>query len=99
MGWTIWTFRTHRTSVIPHQMPARIITEGPFRYSRNPIYLGDVMVLAGVIAGQGAWAALPLLPVLAVILKRRFIAPEEARMKENFGAEFANYAEKTRRWL
>lgn len=99
MVWTIWTFRQHRTSVIPHQMPQRIITTGPFARSRNPIYLGDLMVLAGVILSHGAWPCLILLPALKVILERRFIAPEEARMKQSFAADFAAYAQKTPRWL
>lgn len=99
MGWALWSFRRHRTTPVPHQVPRAVITTGPFALSRNPIYLGDLMVLAGVIAGQGAWPSLVLLPLLAAILKRRFIAPEEARMKENFGPAFAEYAENTRRWL
>lgn len=99
MGWTIWTFRSHQTTVVPHQVPARIITTGPFAFSRNPIYLADVILLLGVILRYGAWPALVLVPLLAVILLRRFIAPEEARMKQNFGQEFDAYAAKTRRWL
>ena len=99
MAWTIWTFRKHKTTVVPHQRPARIITDGPFALSRNPIYLADVVLLAGVVIRYGAWPALVLIPLLAAILSRRFIAPEEARMKESFGAEFDEYAAKTRRWL
>lgn len=99
MGWAIWAFRQHRTTVIPHQMPQTIITTGPFAISRNPIYLGDLMVLAGVILSRGAWPSLILLPILAMILQRRFIAPEEARMKQNFDPEFSEYVRKTRRWL
>ena len=99
MAWAIWTFRQQRTSVVPHQMPARIITTGPFAFTRNPIYLGDLMVLAGVVLGQGAYLMAGLVPLLAVILARRFIAPEEARMKQSYETEFARYAQKTRRWL
>ncbi len=99
MGWAVWAFRTHQTSVVPHQMPSAIITTGPFRFSRNPIYLGDVMILTGVILGHGAWPCLILLPLFVAILSRRFIAPEEARLKDNFEAEFAEYAAKTRKWL
>lgn len=99
MIWAIFTFRTHNTSVIPHQMPRTIITTGPFARSRNPIYLGDLMVLSGVILSKGAWPCLILLPLFVMILTRRFIAPEEARLKESFGADFAAYVEKTPRWL
>lgn len=99
MLWAILAFRAHNTSVVPHQMPRTIITSGPFARSRNPIYLGDVMVLGGVILSKGAWPSVILLPVFIMILSRRFIAPEEARMKQNFGAEFDQYVEKTPRWL
>lgn len=99
MAWAIWSFRTHATSVVPHQMPQRIITSGPFKHTRNPIYLGDLMVLAGVILGHGAYLMIGLLPLLAVVLTRRFIVPEEARMKRNFEVDFARYAGETRRWV
>ncbi|MEP5730155.1 MAG: isoprenylcysteine carboxylmethyltransferase family protein [Sulfitobacter sp.] len=102
IGLVIWaaaTFRVYQTTVIPHQMPSRIITSGPFVYSRNPIYLGDVLVLLGGILWWGAWAAMILVPISALFLTRRFIAPEESRLKECFGLEFSNYAQKTRRWL
>jgi len=99
MAWAIVSFRRHRTSVVPHQMPARIITTGPFALSRNPIYLGDLMVLAGVVLGHGAYVMIWTVPLLGAILARRFIAPEEGRMKENFGADFAKYTQKTGRWL
>lgn len=97
--WALWAFRRHATSAVPHQMPDQIITSGPFAFSRNPIYLGDLLILVGVIAGYGAWPSLVLVPLLQMILVRRFIAPEEARMKENFGAKFDAFASQTRRWL
>lgn len=97
-GWAFASFRAHATSVIPHQMPKSMITTGPFALSRNPIYLGDVMVLTGAILWWGHWIALGVIPVFAAVVQRRFIAPEEERLKESFGAEFAEYAEKTRRW-
>ncbi len=97
--WSIAVFRTHQTSVVPHQMPARLITSGPFARSRNPIYLGDVMILTGAVLWWGAWPALVLIPTFVWILTRRFIAPEEARMKENFGPEFDDFRRKTPRWL
>ncbi|MFK7838106.1 MAG: isoprenylcysteine carboxylmethyltransferase family protein [Sulfitobacter sp.] len=99
MLWAIASFRHHQTSVVPHQTPQRLITTGPFARSRNPIYLGDILVLCGAVLWWGAWAALVLIPLFGVILQRRFIAPEEARMKQSFGAEFDAYAEKTPRWL
>ena len=99
MVWALITFRSHQTSVVPHQMPLRIITTGPFAHSRNPIYLGDVMILTGAVLWWGAWPGLLLIPIFTSILVRRFIASEEARMKQNFGAEFDAFAKKAPRWL
>lgn len=99
MIWAIVGFSRHRTTAVPHQTPERLITSGAFAVSRNPIYLGDVMVLVGAVLWSGIWAGAMLIPVFVWILRRRFIAPEELRLKENFPDEFAHYAAKTRRWV
>jgi len=98
MIWAIAAFRTHATSVVPHQMPRHMITTGPFAISRNPIYLGDAMILAGAISWWGLWPALALIPAFVAVIQRRFIALEEGRLKESFGPKFEEYAQKTRRW-
>ncbi|MDU8911093.1 isoprenylcysteine carboxylmethyltransferase family protein [Aestuariicoccus sp. MJ-SS9] len=94
-----YEFRRHRTSIIPHETPERMITLGIFKRSRNPIYLGDSLILAGMILYWDAVLALPLIPVLVWILERRFIVLEENRMRRKFRADFARYAQQTRRWL
>ena len=97
--WALAVFRAHQTSVIPHQMPRQMITTGPFAFSRNPIYLGDAMVLAGATIWWGHWVALALVPAFVLLIQRRFIAPEEHRLKESFGPKFDVYQQQTRRWL
>jgi len=92
-------FRKHRTSIIPHQMPAALIQTGIFKRSRNPIYLADLMILAGLCLRWDAVLSLALVPLLAYLLERRFILPEEDRLRRLFRAEFARYAQKTRRWV
>lgn len=99
MVWSLARFRASDTTIVPHQKPVRIITDGPFALSRNPIYLGDVLVLLGAIFWWGAWPSLIVIPIFMAIIARRFIAPEEARLKQSFGAEYASFSEKTRRWL
>ncbi|MEM6939866.1 MAG: isoprenylcysteine carboxylmethyltransferase family protein [Pseudomonadota bacterium] len=99
IAWAALSFRRAGTSIVPHQVPQRIITTGPFHFTRNPIYLGDALILSGFILWQGAWPLLVAIPLFVWLISRRFIAPEEARMKENFGSEFAAFAQKTRRWL
>lgn len=92
-------FLRARTTVIPHRTPSALVTSGLFRFSRNPIYLGDVLILAGLAMRWQAWPALLLVPLFVRILTRRFIEPEEARLRAAFGAAFDAWAARTRRWL
>jgi protein-S-isoprenylcysteine O-methyltransferase Ste14 len=92
-------FRQARTTVVPHQAPARLITHGIFRHSRNPIYFADMMILTGLSLVWGSWLGLILLPGLARVLTKRFIEPEEARLKASFRENYEDWASRTRRWL
>jgi protein-S-isoprenylcysteine O-methyltransferase Ste14 len=91
--------RRHRTTVIPHKEADALVTSGIFARSRNPIYLGDAMVLVGLILYWGAWPSLVLVPLFVWVIGDRFILPEEARLRARFGAAFDGWAERTRRWL
>jgi protein-S-isoprenylcysteine O-methyltransferase Ste14 len=92
-------FRRHKTTIVPHETPARLITSGIFKRTRNPIYLGDALILAGLILRWEAVLALPLIPVFVWVIEKRFIEPEENRMRRTFRADFARYCDKTRRWV
>ena len=92
-------FRRHRTTVIPHQIPTQLIQTGVFKRSRNPIYLADVLLLTGLVLWWDAVPSLVLVPVLFWVLETRFVIPEEDRMRRHFRADFARYAQKTRRWV
>lgn len=91
--------RRHRTSLIPHDRPSTMVSSGIFRRTRNPIYLGDVLVLAGVILRLDAVLALTLVPIFVWVLEKRFVIPEENTLRRKFRAEFARYELKTRRWV
>ncbi len=88
-----------RTSVIPGRDPTRLLVTGLFRWSRNPIYLGDAILLAGLCIGWNAWLALPMVLLFMTLISKRFIQPEEARLAALFGAEFEDYKKRTRRWI
>lgn len=92
-------FRKHSTTIVPHQEAGSLVTTGVFRRSRNPIYLADLMLLAGFLLQWGAWLSLALVPILMWVLEKRFILPEENRLRRKFRAEFARYERKTRRWV
>jgi protein-S-isoprenylcysteine O-methyltransferase Ste14 len=91
-------FRRARTTIIPHEEPSAIVTSGVYRLSRNPIYLGDALILAGLGLRWDSVLALVLVPVFVAVVTARFIVPEEGRLKARFGAEYADWAARVRRW-
>lgn len=92
-------FRRHRTTVIPHREAGALIQTGIFKRTRNPIYLGDALVLLGLILRFDAVLSLPLVPVFVWVIEKRFIVPEENRLRRKFRATFAQYERKVRRWV
>lgn len=99
MGLAVWTMMRSRTTVIPRKAPTALVTDGIFRFSRNPIYLGDVLVLAGVILWWDVPVALPLVFGFMAIIQHRFIAGEEAALKAAFPEEFTAWSSAVRRWV
>jgi protein-S-isoprenylcysteine O-methyltransferase Ste14 len=92
-------FKRHGTTVKPFQRSSALITDGVFRWSRNPMYLGMVLIVAGVAALEGTVISWMAVVALALILDRAFIRHEESMLEETFGTEFREYRERTRRWL
>ncbi|GGD14101.1 methyltransferase family protein [Aquisalinus flavus] len=94
-------FRRHRTTVNPVALEraSAIVTDGVYRYSRNPMYLGLALVLTGwvTLLGNplGALTIIGFVVVMTIIQ----IAPEERVLAKKFGAEYAAYLKRTRRWL
>ncbi len=99
MGLAFVEMRKHRTTLIPHQDASHMVQTGIFKRTRNPIYIGDMLILAGLILRMDAVLALPLVPIFLWIVERRFVIPEENRLRRRFRADFARYAQKTRRWI
>jgi len=95
----VWEMHRHRTTPIPHMEADALVTTGIFAYSRNPIYLGDLIVLFGFSLRWGSLFGLLLLPALYWVLKTRFIAAEESRLNARFGSKFVHYCTQVRRWL
>lgn len=94
-----FAFWRARTTIIPHRTPERLITSGIYAYSRNPIYLGDVLILTGFVIHFDAWPSLMLVPLFIWWGNRAFIQPEEDRMRVKFKAEFTRYEQNVRRWI
>jgi protein-S-isoprenylcysteine O-methyltransferase Ste14 len=75
------------------------VQSGIFSRTRNPIYIGDALILLGLILYWDAVLALPLVPIFVWIIEKRFVIPEENRLRRKFRADFARYCQKTRRWV
>ncbi len=92
-------FRRHKTSFKPHEPSTALITEGPYRYSRNPMYLALSLLYAGLsIAADGPWT-LALLAPLLVVLHYGVILREERYLERKFADDYRRYKATTRRWL
>jgi protein-S-isoprenylcysteine O-methyltransferase Ste14 len=88
-----------RTTLIPHGSASKLVNWGPYRFTRNPMYISLVTVYLGVAGALGqAWPLL-LLALPVIFIHRVTIPFEEARMRSLFGDEFDQYCSQTRRWI
>lgn len=99
MGVAVAEFLRAHTTFIPRRAPAAFVRNGVYRFTRNPIYLGDALVLAGCALVWDVLPALLLVPLFAVIITRRFILGEEAGLVARFGDDYHAWAARVRRWL
>jgi protein-S-isoprenylcysteine O-methyltransferase Ste14 len=98
-GGAILKFKDVGTTVRPDRAANTLVIAGPYKITRNPMYLALALVYLGIaIAGQSVWALI-LLPVVLTVIQRRAIEPEEAFLERRFGANYIRYKENVRRWL
>jgi len=95
----IWTMWRARTNILPHKAAGQLITSGPFRLSRNPIYLGNTIALAAMGFAFGNLWYTAAAAIMAILLHRLAIRREEAHLAQRFGQAWQHYAEATSRWL
>lgn len=92
-------FRKRGTTLPTHLPTTAIVTEGLFRYSRNPIYIGLSLAYLGLALLLDAGWALILLPVVLVLMNEGVVKREEAYLERKFGQSYLDYKAKVRRWL
>lgn len=92
-------FKDQKTTVKPDQKPTSLIDYGPFRISRNPMYLGMFLFLLGTGIFLGSISSFIGAIFFIAAMELFFIPDEEKNMKEAFGEEFENYKKKVRRWI
>ena len=97
--WCFALFNAARTTVMPNRAVTRMVTTGPYQFSRNPIYVSHVVLTGGIgLIAQSPFVPL-LLPALVLAFARLSILPEERYLERHFGDDFRAYAAHTRRWL
>jgi protein-S-isoprenylcysteine O-methyltransferase Ste14 len=95
----IWYFYRERTTVHPHGSVRVLLTMGPYRVSRNPIYLTYVGALAGLVLSAGSWWGVILAPAFILAMNRLVISPEEKYLSSKFPEAYAHYRARVHRWL
>jgi protein-S-isoprenylcysteine O-methyltransferase Ste14 len=94
-----WEFRRHRTTLWPHGQPTRLLRTGPFGWSRNPVYLGLLLLALIPFAWTGEPVALVGAGLLFAQLQFITIPFEEERLRLAFPDDFPRYCQEVRRWL
>lgn len=97
-AWAAMLFTAADTPLRPSQIPSRMVSGGPYRVTRNPMYLGLILILVGIWMAMGSpWTLVPVLAFAVVMdLQAR---REEAALEALFGEEYAAYRKRVRRWI
>ena len=98
-GWGLWIFRKAGTTTVPGKLSVKLVTWGPYRFTRNPMYVGLVLAYLGE-AGllKQIWPVV-VLPLTIAYVNWTVIPVEEARLKEVFRDEYEQYRSRVRRWI
>jgi protein-S-isoprenylcysteine O-methyltransferase Ste14 len=97
--WGIYTLKQAGTTVLPDKGADKLVTDGPFRYRRNPIYMGDVLLFLGLAQLTGNIWLVIAAPLFAIAVYYLAILPEEQHLENRFGQAYLDYKENTRRWF
>ena len=92
-------FRKRNTTTIPFEIPTSLVTSGPYRFTRNPMYVGLTLVYLGVAGTRAEILPVIVLPVLLAYVNFIVIPVEERRLEDAFGDAYERYGARVRRWL
>jgi protein-S-isoprenylcysteine O-methyltransferase Ste14 len=97
--WAIVTLRQNDTTLLPDAGATHLVTSGPYWRFRNPIYLGDTMILLGAAElTKNLWLVIAAVVFVALVTWLA-ILPEERHLQRRFGQAYADYKAKSRRWI
>ncbi|MCC5853571.1 MAG: isoprenylcysteine carboxylmethyltransferase family protein [Alkalimonas sp.] len=100
-GWAFWQFRRANTTVDPRypERSSQLVTHGLYQFSRNPMYLGFLLLLLALSFWSHSLSSFLWLPLFVFWLQYWQIMPEERALAERFGDNWQHYCQQTRRWL
>jgi protein-S-isoprenylcysteine O-methyltransferase Ste14 len=98
-GWSLLLFARHGTGLLPGSPTEAMITKGPYRLSRNPLYVGLLALYLSLALLAGSFWTLVAFPVAVLLVLWGAIRPEERFLRERFGSAYDDYASRVRRWL
>ena len=94
-----YTFKLSGTPVKPFEPPVKLVTDELYRYSRNPMYLGMLIMLTGTWIALGSLSPIFVIPVFFIIIQEGFIRYEEELLEKTFGNDYISYKSRVRRWV
>jgi protein-S-isoprenylcysteine O-methyltransferase Ste14 len=97
--WALITFWRARTAVIPHRTATTLVIRGPYRLTRNPMYLGLTILYIGVSLWAASVWSLLFLPMVIIVMRVAVINREEAYLARRFGDQYRQYQARVRRWI
>lgn len=97
--WCSSHFRRVGTAVKPFEESTVLVTHGPFKHSRHPMYLGMLLALIGLSIVLATLTPVAVIFVFVWIINRRFVIPEERALEATFGDDYLRYAARVRRWI
>lgn len=97
--WASGLFQKAGTNVVPYKPATALVTEGPYRFSRNPMYVGFSITYLGLALGLQSPIAMALLAPCLLVMGWGVIAREERYLEAKFGQAYLDYKAKVRRWL
>lgn len=98
-GTCLVMFARRGTGLLPGQETTTLMESGPYRLSRNPLYVGLLAAYAGLALAVGSWGALALLPVAWAGLQWGAVLPEERYLRITLGEDYERYRRRVRRWI
>jgi len=96
---SIGNFRRSRTSIVPVRPATALVIAGPYRFTRNPMYVGMAVLTVALALFLDTWWVIVLLAPVLLVVRLFVIAPEERYLRRRFGADYVAYMRRVRRWV